>query len=468
MARAFTIRPFNKKKDSKGNEIDFEDVHNKLIGPAIDAAGLGGGTTVEIIEAGNIREDMFELICTADVVIADISIHNANVFYELGIRHAVREKRTVLINNGADDVPFDLLTDRYCWYDVNAPEAYVDELVKVLEATIKNENPDSPVFKMLPGLQSQHPERLMAVPRDFREAVWAAERERNTDELAAMAHRVRDDKPKWEAKGLRLAAQALFGLQVWPQAAEAWEAVRRLEPTDIEANSRLGTIYAKIDDLTASDQALLRIHERQDATPDEIAELRSLEGSNAKTRWLADWQSAADTESRREAALMSPFLLRSIDAYENGFQQDLNHYYSGLNALALVTVRVELAEANPDLWESELDEDEDGARLLAKEERRRTKLEAMVEASIEAALARNERQGKEDPWLLISQADLKSLTSGKPGVVAKYYRNALARAGDQALGSVERQLRIYEKLGIREKNVAAALEVIEHRKAAAG
>jgi hypothetical protein len=62
MARAFTIRPFNKKKDSKGNEIDFEDVHTKLIGPAIDAAGLGGGTTVEIIEAGNIREDMFELI----------------------------------------------------------------------------------------------------------------------------------------------------------------------------------------------------------------------------------------------------------------------------------------------------------------------------------------------------------------------------------------------------------------------
>lgn len=82
MARAFTIRPFNVAKDSKGNEIDFEWIHEQLIGPAIDAPGLAGGTTVEIIESGNIREDMFELIGTADVVIADLSIHNASVFYE--------------------------------------------------------------------------------------------------------------------------------------------------------------------------------------------------------------------------------------------------------------------------------------------------------------------------------------------------------------------------------------------------
>ena len=50
---------------------------------------------------------MFQKLLTADLVIADISIHNANVFYELGIRHAFREKSTLLIRSNGDEHPFD-------------------------------------------------------------------------------------------------------------------------------------------------------------------------------------------------------------------------------------------------------------------------------------------------------------------------------------------------------------------------
>ena len=53
----------------------------------------------------------------ADVVVADVSIHNANVFYELGIRHAVRNRATVLIRARVDEVPFDLRGERYLSYD---------------------------------------------------------------------------------------------------------------------------------------------------------------------------------------------------------------------------------------------------------------------------------------------------------------------------------------------------------------
>src|SRR4051812_28139711 len=115
MQRAFIIRPFGTKKDSAGKEIDFERVHNDLIAPALEAAGLAGGTTGEIVEPGNIREDMFALIIEADLVVCDITIHNANVFYELGIRHALRKTRTVMIKGRpiAEDTPFDILTDRY-------------------------------------------------------------------------------------------------------------------------------------------------------------------------------------------------------------------------------------------------------------------------------------------------------------------------------------------------------------------
>src|SRR5216683_4314518 len=97
MQRAFIIRPFGAKKDSSGTEIDFERVHRDLIGPALKNAELGGGTTGQIVEAGNIREDMFALIIEADLVVADVTIHNANVFYELGIRHALRKRCSVMI-----------------------------------------------------------------------------------------------------------------------------------------------------------------------------------------------------------------------------------------------------------------------------------------------------------------------------------------------------------------------------------
>jgi len=74
MQRAFIIRPFGKKQDRAGREIDFDHVQAALIDPSLKAVGLGGGTTGEIVEAGNIREDMFGLIFEADIVVCDMTI----------------------------------------------------------------------------------------------------------------------------------------------------------------------------------------------------------------------------------------------------------------------------------------------------------------------------------------------------------------------------------------------------------
>ena len=461
MASAFTIRPFGKKKDSNGNEIDFENVHDKLIQPAINAAELGGGTTLEIIEAGNIREDMFAQICTADVVIADISIHNANVFYELGIRHAVREKRTVLINSGADNVPFDLLTDRYLHYKVDSPEDSLDQLIETLKATIESEKPDSPVFKMIPSLKPQDPTGLIAVPRTFSEAVWDAQQNRAAEKLTELSQQVLEEKKSWMNEGLRLVAEGLFKLKSWKDAAAAWEAVRKFEPIDIEANLRLGTIYAKMSELTASEQALNRIDENNDIQVHQHAELCSLKGSNAKTRWLKEWDDRADVGARQQAALLSPHLSLALEAYEEGFHQDLNHYYSGLNAFALVNIQAQLADMHPDLWEAICDEDDDPEKKLIQLRRQRDKLEAMVESCLDAAIGRNKRAGKKDIWALISVADLKCLISPKELVVLQSYRNALVDADQQSTDAVRRQLEILQKLGLFSDNVQQGLAAVE-------
>src|SRR5262252_7264822 len=116
MFNVFIVRPFGIKAG-----IDFDRIETELVRPAMEQAGLTGGTTGQFIQQGNIRTDMFEQLLIADLVIADISIHNANVFYELGIRHALRDKRTFLIKSKGDDAPFDLKTDRYLRYDANNP-----------------------------------------------------------------------------------------------------------------------------------------------------------------------------------------------------------------------------------------------------------------------------------------------------------------------------------------------------------
>jgi len=176
MPRAFIIRPFGTRTDKGGQEINFEQISAILIEPALKAAGLGGGTTGEIIEAGNIREDMFGLIPTADLVLCDITIHNANVFYELGIRHALRKRRSVLIRGAPsdDNVPFDILTDRFLEYQLGEPEKALEKLTKTLIATLASEKTDSPVFKMLPTLSEVDPDLIRVLPSGFAEEVERA------------------------------------------------------------------------------------------------------------------------------------------------------------------------------------------------------------------------------------------------------------------------------------------------------
>src|SRR5690349_11503661 len=134
--RAFIIRPFGRKQDGKGNEIDFDKVANELIGPALAAVGAEGRETLDIVKSGNIRVDMFRRLLTADLVVADLSIHNANVFYELGIRHALRDRSTFMLRCRADAFPFDLQTDRYLEYNKDDPAARLEDLIAALRRTL--------------------------------------------------------------------------------------------------------------------------------------------------------------------------------------------------------------------------------------------------------------------------------------------------------------------------------------------
>src|SRR6185295_2341127 len=447
--RAFIVRPFGIK-----DEIDFDRVEKELISPALDAVGAAGRTTGEILKQGNIRTDMFQRLLTADLVVADLSIHNANVFYELGIRHSLQEKRTFMLRCDGDKYPFDLQTDRYMVYDKNDPAASLQLLIKALKQTLASPDQDSPVFRSLPNMKPQDRSKFLAVPTDFIEEVELADSSRHLGDLELLAAETRGFD--WESEGLRVVGRAQLRLKAFKGACDTWEAVRDLDSEDLEANTLLGTIHQRLGDFTRSDQAVKRVLKRADLAGQDRAEALSLQARNAKANWRSDWKDLPP-EKQREEALRSPYLAESLTAYADAFDEALNHFYSGLNALGLLKVLIELATALPDVWAEPFDEEEDAERELEKRQEQFRKLAAAVEISIDAAQKRLARERRTDIWVDISEADLCCLTSDRPKKVANAYRKALAEAPDFAADAARTQLELYQQLGVLPQNVAAAL-----------
>lgn len=448
--RAFIIRPFGTKQ-----EIDFDRVERELIAPALAEAGFTGGTTAEILEAGNIRTDMFELLLLADLVIADISVDNANVFYELGLRHALRSRRTVMIRaRGMAAVPFDLRTDRYVDYDAKQPAEALASLVASLGQTKVSERVDSPVFLLLPKLQESDRTQLMAVPREFQEAVEQAVAKRDLGRLGLLGWESKGFS--WESEGARLVGRALFDLRSYAAAGRFWESVRKLNELDREANLRLGTIFQRQGELTSSDQALNRVFENPQATEEDRAEAYALLGSNDKARMMAEWQSA-DAAQRQPRTMRLPYLHRAYEAYRRGYLVNLNHFYSGLNALGLVSVELDLIREQPEVWLERFDSQEDADAELRRLRSECQELASAVKISLQAAQARLAK-GAFDPWLEMSLADHQFLTAERPVRAVAAYERALAKVNPQVMESARRQLQLYGDLGIFDDRVDLCLE----------
>jgi Tetratricopeptide Repeats-Sensor len=449
----FIVRPFGVK-----NGIDFDRVETNLIRPAMEQAEFTGGTTGEFIQQGNIRTDMFEQLLIADLVIADVSIHNANVFYELGIRHAFRDKRTFLIKAKGDEVPFDLKTDRYLAYDAKDPAATVAQLADALKATWDSQKQDSPVYQLLPGLEPADPSKFLVVPLDFTEEVERAEAAKKCAELQLLAAEI--DGFAWKAAGLRLIGNAQFRLNDWQGAKATWKAVREYDDMDLEANTLLGTIYQRLGDLVESDQALGRALRNRRLSTADRAEIRALIARNAKTQWEQDWRKIEGTDAIQRAALASPHLERSFDLYSQGFVEDRNHFYSGLNALVMVTIMHELALVQTGVWEEGFDSKEEAAAKRQKLKEWRSDLAVGVRLAIESKRAALERQDKKDVWAEISAAELALLSSTQPSRVGRAYKMALAEAPDFARSAARSQILRYQPLGVLRDNAQAALDNI--------
>jgi hypothetical protein len=454
MSRAFVIRPFGKKKDSSGLEIDFETVHKDLIAPALDATGFAGSTTGEIVESGNIREDMFALIIEADLIVCDITIHNANVFYELGIRHALRKKRTILIKGGPtkDGTPFDLLTDRYLGYEIGNPGGSKDRLIETIEEALRSSRTtDSPVFQMLPSLPEADVANIQVVPLDFREDVNRARAGGSKGWLRLLADEVRGQRFQWE--GLKLVGRAQWDLKDYDGARQSWETVREMYPSDIETNLALANIYERLyrdekkpELIELSEQALDRALNNILTSRKQRVEALALRGRNQKTRWRLEFEELNPEEKR--SAAMNRALINSYEAYRNAFLEDLNHFYSGINALQMGSILLDFSK--DEMWYGPFKNDREAKEYQVEVEEQVASLRAVVPGSIDAALRKMSRTDPERLWAEISRADVMFLTDDvRAQQVISGYRDAIPKDMPFAWDAARGQLKLFADLGIK-------------------
>lgn len=128
------------------------DYYEKIYRPAIEKAGLRSvRADAEIFATGKIMDQVWSGINAAKVLVAELTSRNPNVFYELGLAHAMK-KPVVLVSAKEEDVPFDLQHIRVIYYDMSDPFWGNKLIEKVAENILSAiQNPEEAVFKSTIG-----------------------------------------------------------------------------------------------------------------------------------------------------------------------------------------------------------------------------------------------------------------------------------------------------------------------------
>lgn len=107
--KAFVIMPF---------APDFDEIYNLFIATTLTDAGFEVFRADTILSQRNILEDVVSSIIESDLIVADLTGSNANVYYELGLAHALG-KRVLLLTQSIEELPFDLRSYRVISYDTH-------------------------------------------------------------------------------------------------------------------------------------------------------------------------------------------------------------------------------------------------------------------------------------------------------------------------------------------------------------
>jgi tetratricopeptide (TPR) repeat protein len=446
-SHVFVAMPFGRKQD-----IEFDAVYADYLKPALEEAGFQVFRADEERRAGDIRTDMFQELLLADLVVVDLSIDNPNVWYELGVRHALRARGVLLVQSARAYQPFDVYTERKLRYHLleGRPDpahlaADRAALGAMARATMESWHGRaiSPVYHLLRDLR-EPPWRdlLLAGDNEFRAAYedWhrrmevARKRNRPGDVLV-----LAEETPIWALRleARRAAGKALLKLRQYRLALEQVEAALELAPDDVGCQRDKALLLGRL----GRHDAALEWAENLVRQRPAAAEDWCLVGRLEKDDWVRRWRlSDATPAAMRERAVREiAQLVQAVEPYMNAFVRDPAHFYSGINACTLRHLQLHLGDQ-------------------LKQPASLPNLEGGVTWACLAAL---ERQ-PEDYWTHASWAELNVLLS-PPERVEEAWREAVTLADKDwfALDSSRQQLLILRDLGFRPEAVAAALAIVE-------
>ena len=338
-AVCFVIMPFGRKADPSGRIVDFDRIHAGVIGPAVEAAGLAAIRADEEKGAGFIHKLMYERILLSEFAIADLTILNANVYYELGIRHATRPETTVLTMALGAPLPFDVGPLRalpYALGDDGAPTDAAAAAKALTERLIEargHRAMDSPLFQLLEGYQTAPIDRLKTDV--FRTQVAYAETLKKrlagarADGVEAL-DALRDSLGDVGAAEAGVAVDLLLSyraLSQWRRVVELCEKLDRALQRTVLVREQWAMALNRLGrDREAEAMLTALIGERGPSS-----ETCGLLGRIHKDRWEKARQDGRAAEARGH-------LRKAIAAYRQGFESDWRDAYPGVDAATLMTI----------------------------------------------------------------------------------------------------------------------------------
>jgi 3',5'-cyclic AMP phosphodiesterase CpdA/tetratricopeptide (TPR) repeat protein len=274
----FVVMPFGVRDAAHVPEgqLDFDVVYRQAIRPAAVAASWKVSRIDELVAPGTIGDQYLERILAADLVLADISLPNGNVYYELGIRHAVTAAGTLLVAVRTTVIPFDLSTHRVLFYENHSAgrSALQVRLSEALDA-FDPSSVDNPVRGYLErvGLQTSPTRDASTFERDLAGRI---DRARNREQLIAVWHWTRPRGPL-PASPLQALASRLADFAEWELAAEVLAVAATSRPDDFEIHRQRGWYLRQLGE--ARDAEAVEAFERALAlNPDDPETLGMLAG----------------------------------------------------------------------------------------------------------------------------------------------------------------------------------------------
>lgn len=130
----FVVSPIGAEGSAERSRADW--LFHLVISEVLSAHGYAVERADHITQPGLIDIQIIQRLRTADLVIADLTGFNPNVFYEIGIRHCIPNKAVIHMYDGDVRLPFDVQTFRAIPYRISHPKE-LEKARNDLEAQVK-------------------------------------------------------------------------------------------------------------------------------------------------------------------------------------------------------------------------------------------------------------------------------------------------------------------------------------------